>query len=97
MAKINKKFQLGQGVEVNIAINDNIAVSTSNYGKEMLKFFHQAKAKGKDVTFDYRRNAMIERFNEPIEEYEKKLEIDYNTAKEKQKEAKIWAKENIKK
>jgi hypothetical protein len=59
VAKINKEIDIGNGVILKIAINDGIAVLTSNYGKEILRFYHQAKEAGKNVEYDYRRNAMI--------------------------------------
>jgi hypothetical protein len=39
-------------------------------------FYYKTKEAGKKVTYDYRRNAMIELFTESAEEYSKKIDKD---------------------
>jgi hypothetical protein len=86
MAKINKTLEMGGGIIIKVAIDDGKAIMVSNYGKEMLKLYYKAKEAGKKVSYDYRRNAMIELFDEPAEEYSKKIDIDYmNGIKEQKK------------
>ena len=97
MAKISGKYILGTGVVVEYAINDGVAVMTCNYAKQLQGIYFKAKAAGKKVEWNYRKNAMIEKFDCTAEEFKKKLDIDFSTAKDKQVEAIKWAKENVKK
>jgi hypothetical protein len=85
MAKINKTLDMGGGITVKVAIDDGKAVMVSNYGREMFKIYMNTKKAGKNVTYDYRSNAMIETFPETAEEYEKKLDKDILTSKRQQK------------
>lgn len=96
MAKINKKLDIGGGIELKIAIDDGKAVMVSNYGREMLKIYYKAKEAGKKVSYDYRRNAMIELFDCSIEDYEKALNKDTITAFNEQKKVMDKTKEDLK-
>jgi len=94
MEKIIKNYELGSGVQLKAVISDGIAIIISNYATEWRKQYFEAKKAGKDVIWDYRRNAMIEKFEgKTAKEIEGLLDQDYKTAKKKQIEAGKWAKE----
>lgn len=86
MAKIIKELDLGGGVKIKVAIDEGKAVMVSNYGKEMLKIYYKTKEAGKKVSYNYRSNAMIELFDESIEEYSKNIDADYVKAMQKQRD-----------
>lgn len=96
MAKINKTLEMGGGIIIKVAIDDGKAVMVSNYGKEMLKIFWKTKQSGRNVSYDYRRNAMIELFPESAEEYSKKIDADYLTGMSEQKKVMEKSKEDLK-
>jgi hypothetical protein len=100
--KIQKIYNLGNNVIVSVSItpvsiNESIAIMSCNYGKELIKIYFMARKNGKDVFFNKRTNTMIEKFDIPISEYEKKLDADYKTALIEQKKAIDFSKELIKK
>lgn len=97
MAKINKTLDMGGGITIKVAIDDGKAVMVSNYGKEMLKIYWKTKEAVKSVTYDYRRNAMIELFDDTAEEYSKKIDKDYLNGMKQQKEVIKKTKEDLKK
>jgi predicted transcriptional regulator len=84
---INKELNVGNGVILRFRINDNIALMTSNYNKELLKIYYKIKEQGKDVEFNYRANVIIEHYkNKTAEQIDKMLDHDYKIGMDKQKE-----------
>ena len=93
MAKIIKNLDMGGNITIKVAIDDGKAVMISNYGKEMVKIYFKAKEAGKQVSYDYRRQAMIELFEGTAEDYSKKIDKDYITGMNEQKKVQEKAKE----
>jgi len=90
--KIIRNYELGSGVQLKAAIDDGIAIIISNCATEWRKIYFQCKKDGKNVIWDYRKNAMIEYFEgKTAEEIEGLLAQDYKTAKHEQKKAMKYA------
>jgi len=93
METISKLYELGNGVLLKAKIADGIAIIISNVATEWRKQYFMAKKAGKDVAWDYRKNAMIEKYpGKSAQEIEGLLDQDYKTAKKQQKIASEWAK-----
>ena len=87
MGKIIKNFEISPGVSIKAVIDDGMAILLCNYERELYKIYIKAKEDGKDVQWHYRKHAMIEKFSIPKEDYEKNLDIDYQTALKAKKES----------
>jgi hypothetical protein len=89
MEKIYKEINLCNGLILKIIIDDGIAILSGTYGKEILKFYYQAKEQGKKVVFDYRKNVMIEYYDGlKANEIEKLIDQDIKSAKEVKRKVK---------
>lgn len=88
MTKIKKTLDIGGGYRLIVSIDDGIAMMTSNYAKALIKVYFQTKKDHpeKNISYDYRRNVMIERFDISKEEYSKNLDADVLRSKKAQKE-----------
>lgn len=86
---INKTIDMGGGYRLMLKIDNGIATMTSNYAKALLKIYWKTKTDNPDkiLSYDYRRNVMIEKFKISDEEYSKKIDGEIGVAKTKQKEA----------
>lgn len=99
MVRIKKTYELGAGLRIMVVIDNNIALMSSNYGKEMLKlYWKMVKDKpDKKLMYNYRSNVIVEEFNIPQDEYIKNIDKDFNTALIEQKKASDKAREGLKK
>jgi len=86
--KITKNYELGNGVMLKAVIDDGIAIIISNCATEWRKIYFQCKKDGKNVIWDFRKNAMIEKFEDKTaQEIEVLLGHDYKIAKHEQRKA----------
>jgi len=87
MATIKKEIEMGLDIKLFLIIDDGIAVMTSNYANQLKGIYFKAKQNGQNVSYDFRRNAMIEKFpGIKAEEIARRIDIDTQTAFKKQKE-----------
>lgn len=82
MEKIIKEIELKGGIKLKVVIIEGLSILTANYAKGLIKIYHQIKQEHpeKDLTYNYRRNCIIETFTKSIEEYEKDINKDFESA-----------------